>query len=101
MINQKVDQILTLGSKLEPLNYPSLMADKIEFIASLFEYFFQKMADKDFKTIDELVRINCLVDEVITQGVMSGEPEEYSGAARNMDYLRVKRLFWVDVMSLD
>ena len=38
------------------------MIEKYEYFADLKAYFIKKMALGDFKTIVELVKINCLVD---------------------------------------
>ena len=67
------------------------------------------MAAGDFKTIDELVRVNCHVDlddsanQILYQGVMFCEPAEYINCARKRNQAQAEELFnWdLGILELD
>ena len=76
-----------LGAKAEAFDNFLHFLDKNMYGAFLRVYFSKKMAAGDFDEIQELVNLNChaIINEnwgqVIIQGVMLCEPDEYIEAA--------------------
>ena len=75
--------------------------------AFLRVYFSKKMAAGDFDEIQELVDLNCHAKinehggQVIIQGVMLCEPDEYIEAAQSQQQSRADGLFDYDAKLLD
>ena len=80
-----------LGNQLEVFDNRKHEQDKLDCATDLKAYFMKKMAAGDMKTIEQLVRVNCLVslddsdNRIVIQGTMFCEPFEYKNAARDRD----------------
>ena len=48
--------------KLEAFDYTEHIREKSNYAAALRTYFIQKVEAGDSRTVEELVKINCLVD---------------------------------------
>ena len=96
----------SLGSKLEEFDNKKHDQDKICHASDLKAYFMIKMVAGDMQTIEQLVKVNCLIkqsdwgNQVVISGTMFCEPSEYTNAAKDKAKAAAQELFEWDAKIL-